>query len=63
MVQVSHGLYLRSRVRGVLHQLYGSGFVSLQAVISALKCLYWLVKEEVAHHTKHLAPFWSLLSQ
>ena len=21
-------------------------------VISALKCLYWLVKEEVAHHTK-----------
>ena len=23
-----------------------------QAVISALKCLYWLAKEEVAHHTK-----------
>ena len=21
-------------------------------VIGALKCLYWLVKEEVAHHTK-----------
>ena len=28
--------------------------VSMQrmGVISALKCLYWLVKEEVAHHTK-----------
>ena len=23
-----------------------------QGIISALKCLYWLVKEEVAHHTK-----------
>ena len=28
--------------------------VSMQrmGVMSALKCLYWLVKEEIAHHTK-----------
>ena len=31
-------------------------------VISALKCLWWLVKEEVAHHTK-IDTFWSLLNQ
>jgi hypothetical protein len=34
----------------VFDLLYKSKF--LCSVISALKCLYWLVKEEVAHHTK-----------
>ena len=42
-----------SRVTGGIRSaLQEQVSMQCQAIISALKCIYWLVKEEVAHHTK-----------
>ena len=47
-----------SRVSGGIRSaLQEQVSVQRMGVISALKCLYWLVKEEIAHHTK----FWLTL--